>query len=152
MRLTTFSRLAILYSFVYGKDAEITNWVESQLRGTVSLRSGVAIGLQKDGELIAGCVYDNFRTHDIEMTFAASTPKWATPSNIGVFFVYPFVQLKLARVTAIAAKANKRARKMLERLGFQLEGVARRGMDGKKDACIYGMLASECKWLRYIDG
>ena len=141
-----------MYNFIYGDDDRIISWVTSKLRGTIEFKTGVAIGLEKDDELIAGCVYDNYRKHDIEMTFAASTPKWATPKTIGVFFSYPFVQLKVARVTAIAAKANKRARKMLERLGFQLEGVARRGMDGKKDACIYGMLASECKWLRYIDG
>ena len=144
--------MANLYNFVYGDDKRVAEWVVENLRGATEFKDCVAIGLEKNGIMLAGCVYYNYRKHDIEMTIASISPRWATKKTIAIFLSYPFVQLKVARVTAIAAKANKRARKMLERLGFQLEGVARRGMDGEKDACIYGMLASECKWLRHLNG
>ena len=103
----------------------------------------VGIGLADGEEMVAGCVYQNFRGHDIEMVFAAKSPRWATRSNISRFFDYPFLQLGCSRVTAIVLKSNRKSRKFIEGVGFKLEGVARKGFDGIQDACIYGLLRSE---------
>ena len=35
----------------------------------------------------------------------------------------------------------------MERLGFKLEGLARRAHDGETDAAVYSMLPAECRWL-----
>lgn len=47
-------------------------------------------------------------------------------------FAYPFKQLKVDRVTAVTSHENTRAQSVLRRLGFQLEGIIRKGFDGSK--------------------
>ena len=42
---------------------------------------------------------------------------------------------------------DKRLRKLAERFGFRLEGIARADWDGEQDAAIYSMLYRECTWL-----
>jgi RimJ/RimL family protein N-acetyltransferase len=35
-----------------------------------------------------------------------------------------------------------------EKLGFKLEGVHIKGLDGRQDAISYGMLRRKCRWLK----
>lgn len=132
-------------------DEPIADFVSDRIpnlpKGERIKRPYVSLGIEKDGEILAGCVYRNYYKHDIEMLFAAKDPSWASKEALRMFFAYPFLQLGVVRVTAIAAKANKKARKFIERSGFKLEGRIRRGMDGVDDAFVYGMLYRECKWL-----
>lgn len=95
---------------------------------------------------IKGAVlYSNYRGVSIEMT-CAGEPGWLTKGNLRGFFSYPFEQLKCRRVTAIVHADNARSRDLVERLGFKSEGVCRDGFaDG--DACIYGMIRSDCRWI-----
>ncbi len=87
----------------------------------------------------------------IEVSFAFDSPLWATNYVLGAVCRYPFDQLGCIRVTAICAKKNKRSRQMVERIGFKLEGVARKAF-GKDDACIYGLLRPECRFLEENNG
>jgi RimJ/RimL family protein N-acetyltransferase len=97
--------------------------------------------------IIAGVVYNNLRETNIEATIASSTPKWCTRSVLHAIFWYPFEQLGMSRLTAITEVTNQHAMYFLSRLGFQQEGVMRRGFRGGADAAIYGMLREECQWL-----
>lgn len=111
-----------------------------------------AIGvLRKDGALMGGVIYSNFRElpfggHSIEMD-CAGEPGWLTKATLKVFFRYPFNQLGVVRITTMVAKANKRARTLNERLGFKQEGCIRNGMGGGKDMIVFGMLRSDCRFL-----
>jgi RimJ/RimL family protein N-acetyltransferase len=137
-------------NFIYGHDETVARWAIEHLIGFDSVNQFspfVTLGIERSGELIAAIIYNNYRKHDIQITIVTNTPKWATKKSIREILAYPFKQLKCDRVTATIAKPNKKARKFAEGVGFRLEGVMKRGMDGKKDACIYGLLASECKWL-----
>lgn len=53
----------------------------------------------------------------------------------------------LVRLTCVIARGNRRARRLVEHLGFKLEGVKRHGFDGRQHGCIYGMTADECPWI-----
>lgn len=63
-----------------------------------------------------------------------------------------FYDIGLVRLSCTVAKNNKRSRRLVERVGFRLEGTKRQGYDGARDACLYGMLFSECKWIGERDG
>lgn len=106
----------------------------------------VAIGIAEGQRLIAGAVYHDFTGPGIGMTLAADSPRWATKGNISALLRYPFGQLNCRRISVCAARSNKRSRKLIEGVGFKLEGVIREGF-GKEDAILYGMLRRECKWL-----
>lgn len=105
-----------------------------------------ALGAVRDGWLIGGVLYNNWRGASIE-THWAGEPGWMTRAHLRCLFAYPFLQLKCRRVTGIIRRRNKTARKIAEKLGFRLEGVARQGYEDGEDAMIYGMLKTDCRWL-----
>lgn len=152
--LGTEHREFLLTTLILGRDHGVAEWVARQLDGfdhAEDFGLGSAIGIAKDGVLICGVVYNNFHKgrhgNTVGMTIFASSPKWINRGTLRALFHYPFVQLGCVRVTALTAKRNKRARRFLEGLGFQLEGVSRKAFDGRMDAMIYGLLRDECKWL-----
>lgn len=100
-----------------------------------------------DNDFVAGVVFSNFRDTDIEISTASETPLAWRPHVCRAVFKYIFDQLGCVRCTSITTKSNKKARSFLEALGFQLEGNARLGYDGKRDALIYGLLRSECRFI-----
>ena len=53
----------------------------------------------------------------------------------------------MRRITTTVTADNSTAIDMNERLGFKREGTLREYMDGKNTE-IFGMLVSECKWIR----
>jgi hypothetical protein len=71
---------------------------------------------------------------------------------LNAMFAYIFVQLGCVRCTSIVKKSNKRARAILEGLGFVLEGRIRRGFDGVRDGLVYGMLREECEYIQEVGG
>ena len=105
-----------------------------------------AITIEKEKHKIAGVIYSNFQGYDIEMSMASITPLWANRHILKALFHYPFHQLGCVRVTATTPKYYRHVRRFLERLGFKLEGIIRRGY-GAEDACIYCLLREECKFL-----
>jgi RimJ/RimL family protein N-acetyltransferase len=133
-------------SIVIGDDRNVAALVASQLPG-LALEKFVALGVVRQNRLVGGIVYHNFRGCDVEVVGAFEDPRWALPGSLRALFAYPFETLRCARITAIVARRNKRARRLCEGLGFRLEGVARKAIDGKQDAMIYGMLRAECRWL-----
>jgi RimJ/RimL family protein N-acetyltransferase len=100
--------------------------------------------------LIAGVVYNNLREMNIEATIASTRPYWCTRRVLHAIFWYPFCQLGMSRLTAITETTNQSVRVFLSRLGFQQEGVMRRGFRGGADAAVYGMLREECRWLKNV--
>lgn len=103
-------------------------------------------------DFVAGVVFTNFRSTsgvptDVEISCAAETPAAWRPNVCAAVFNYVFEQLGCVRCTSITVKGNRRARDFLESLGFQLEGNVRKGYDGRRDALIYGLLRSECRFL-----
>ena len=136
---------------VYGADAIVAAWVAARMPNfddDDSFGVCTGIGVVEGDKLIAGAVFHDYRGHNIEISFAADDARWATRKHIRAIFAYPFNQLGCVRLTTITSKKNARARKLDEGLGFRIEGVIRKGYDGKQDAIIYGMLKHECKWIR----
>ena len=132
---------------VIGHDEAVTRWVGARLRiedfGPWRSAIGVAIG----AELVAGAVFTHYNNRcDIQVTFAASTPRWATRGAIRGILAYPFVQLRCRRLTAITEAGNLVARRFLDRLGFHMEGYHRDAF-ADDDGVSYGMLRQECRWL-----
>lgn len=103
--------------------------------------------LNDEGRFVAGVVIDLYYGHDCRMACATESPMAWKDSVLAAIFNYTFVQLGCARVTAFSTKGNKRSRRFLEGLGFVLEGNLRLGYNGVKDMLIYGLLASECRYL-----
>jgi len=54
----------------------------------------------------------------------------------------------VVRLTALIDPSNARAIRNATAMGFVVEGLSRRGLDGHRDALTFGMLRSDCRFLR----
>jgi len=106
------------------------------------------IGIERDGTLVGGVLYDGYTHNNIFMHVAGTDGiQWATKSFVKAAFGYPFKQLNCKRVSGWVDASNEKARQLDEHLGFKreavLEGVARDG----GDVIIYRMWKHECRFI-----
>lgn len=136
-------------SLVYGKDEEVAIWVGKQLmRDAGAFIPCKAIGIEKNGKLTAGVVYNQYQ-HGllIEMSIASIDKSWATRHNLKALFSYPFIQLNLKRVQALCSLKDEGVQMFLKRLGFTQEGSHPCAYHDGGDALSFGMLKHQCKWI-----
>jgi RimJ/RimL family protein N-acetyltransferase len=105
-----------------------------------------SIGVEKDGEIIGGVVYNLASKTNICMHVASTETAWMTKQFLFFAFAYPFLQLNKRRVTGLVPAKNINAQKFDEKLGFKFEGIMRHG-DTDDDLIIYGMLKEECRFI-----
>lgn len=109
-----------------------------------------AIGLERDGELIAGVLYEQHNGPNVMMHVASDGSRhWMTPAYMAACFKYPFLCLNVNRVSGLVRADNPDAQRFDEALGFKKEGVLREAASDGTDLVLYGMLKREC---RYLDG
>lgn len=146
----TTSSPALVGSLLLGADEMVTEMVRARIPHVRETGFGpcTAIGIVRRGYLVGGVVFHDYRKHDVQISASFDRVGWALPGTLRALCEYPFGQLKVKRVTAIVGKKNKKARKALDDIGFTLEGVVKRGLDGYEDAMILGLLRENCKWLK----
>ena len=134
-------------SILIGADEFVAGLVASHIPHMQGKSFGhfTALGVVRDETLIGGVVYHGYLGHDCQVSIWIDR---ATFMPWRALFEYPFGQLNCERITAVVGKRNKRSRRLVEKLGFKLEGVHRKGLDGFEDAMSYGMLKSECRWRK----
>lgn len=100
--------------------------------------------VQVSGERPKGVVlYKNMASGDIEMVCAGELG-WVTPALMKFVLSHPFKAYGCQRITCVAHRKNKTMRDYLTRMGFKLEGVKRKALNGA-DLCLYGLLKGEAK-------
>ena len=106
-----------------------------------------AFGVLRGGELCAVIVYDSFSECDCNMHVASTgSGHWLTREVLVRAFGYPFIELKLRRVTALIPEKKADAIRFNEHLGFKLEGRCPEAMPDD-DIQIRGMLRKECRFI-----
>ena len=135
---------------VFGHDAAVADWVAAQIP---HISSGsafgplAAIGVARDAELVAGAVFHNYLPdHNVgELSFAATTPRWATKGVIRAILHVPFCQYRWRRLTAVTAHDNAAAQRLLSGLGFKREGTVREMFSStpRRHGVVFGMLPKE---------
>jgi RimJ/RimL family protein N-acetyltransferase len=135
-------------SVVYGQDERVLKWVGERIGELEFSPGAIGIGLEEDGELIAGVVFSMYTKASICMHVAAIPGKrWMTKEYLWRVFAYPFIQLNCNRVTGFVREDNLVAQKFDEHIGFKREGLIRKGAVDGTNFILYGMLKEECRWL-----
>lgn len=138
---------------IYGQDARVIDFVAKKLDEYDFPANCSAIGVESNGELIAGVVFDGYTQAGISMHVAAVEGKhWLSKEFLYAVFAYPFIQLNCNRVTGLVRADNFKAQKLDEHLGFVKEGLIRRGCSDGTDMILYGMLKEECRWIGNTKG
>lgn len=148
--MTENTRPLLVGSILIGADALVGEMVKSRIphmRGQ-SFGEHTTLGVVRRGRLVGGVVYYGYRGFDVQISAAFDQVGWALPGTLRALSTYPFLDLKVQRISVLTGRKNKKARKLLCGLGFRFVGVARRGLDGNEDAFIFELLKENCKWLK----
>lgn len=101
-----------------------------------------AIGLKRDGEIIAGAVFNGFNGHSVEMTMAGEKLAF-TRAYLRRLGDYVFKELNCLRVSFTTHQDH--VVDLLHRLGAQTEGRKRNHFGRGKDGIILGLLREDWK-------
>lgn len=107
------------------------------------------IGLEKDGELVAGVLYESFNGHNVWMHVAAAPGRlWATRKFLETCADYPFNQLGCSRVSGYVEASNAASRALCEHLGFTQEATLKGAASDGGDVILYAMWRKDCRYLK----
>lgn len=98
------------------------------------------LGIEKNGEIIAGTVFNCFEGSDVHVTVSGHGWNRAFLKAVGE---YVFEQLGYLRMTALTEQPE--VVRFAERLGGQVEGLLRNHFGPGRDAYIIGILKEE--WI-----
>ena len=124
---------------IFNDDARVAGWVSERIGHPIS-PPYVAIGMTDDGRLYCGgAVFNCWNGANIELTIAMERP--VTRGILRALYHYVFIQSKATRLSAHTKRSNKKVARLLPKLGFQFEGVAKRyyGPNKPDDALCYAL-------------
>lgn len=125
----------------------IVTWVAQHMKRGEGYGPSVGIGLEKDGELVAGVVFNEYNGVNINIHVASNkTKNWLNKEFLWYVFYYAFEQAKVKRITGFIEDENTEAITFDEHLGFKYET---RMQDAyvNGDILIYVMRKEDCRWL-----
>lgn len=113
----------------------------------------MTVAIVEEKKILGAVIFSNFMKPpsgtavSIEASVLILDKKCCNRHTFHTLFSYPFIHLQVKRLQATCAKRHKRSRRLLERLGFRLEGIGRQAWLHGGDSAFYSMLANECRWL-----
>ncbi len=127
---------------------QIVEWVAKRTGEFGNFGAAVGIGVERAGQIIGGCVYNEWNGVNCNMhTAALPRAPWLTRTSLWYFFDYPFNVARVNRITALVGEGNVKSRQLVEGVGFRLEATLK-GADPSGDLLVYVMWRDECRWLR----
>lgn len=135
------------YQLIYGEEDRLLPWALERIGIESFRRDAYSLGLEREGELVAVVVYDGFSRCDCNMHLASDgSGKWMNKAILAASFAYPFIQLRLNRVTGLVPAKNQEALKLNEHLGFEREGLCLKALPDD-DMVVMGLLRENCRWV-----
>lgn len=131
---------------LFGHDTAVADFV-GRINGKPFHEPYTAIGLTRaDGQLIGGFVFTGYTGDCVEMSLAG--PATISRSSWAMVADYVFRQMGCSRLQVHTRKDNnKRVKRTATRLGFHMEGTARRYY-GDHDALVYSLTADQLPKFR----
>lgn len=114
-----------------------------------------AIGLERDGALVAGVLFEGFNGQNIWMHVAAEPGgRWMSRRFLGACFRYPFVGLGARRASIHVAEGNAASHRLGLHLGFTEEARLKGAAHDGGDLLLMVMWRDQCRFLgeRYGQG
>lgn len=127
----------------------VAAWVFERLSGDARhTEKAYAMGVEEDGELIAGIAYDTFTGRNIFMHVAALPGKnWVTRELLWHAFNYPFNVAGVERITGPVRETNLAAVRFDTHLGFVEECRLRGAEQDGSDTIMFVMWKNDCRYL-----
>ena len=125
----------------------VGRWVIERTGGTYTKEDTKAIGLEQDGKLVAGTIFNSSFGNSVCIHLACD--KSLTREFIWFCFYYAFDQLSVKKLIGMVDCTNEKALRLNKRLGFIRECVIK---DGSRngDMVIMTMTRDQCRWLSAV--
>lgn len=125
----------------------VVEWVAKKTHEFGNFGASVGIGVEKNGELVAGVVYSDYNGVNFVAHIASDGSKrWMTKEYLWLIFHYPFIQVNVNRITCLIGEANKESVSLCEHFGFELEARLK-GAHASGDLLIYCLWKKDCRFL-----
>lgn len=122
----------------------VCKWVCESIHTEYRSGTSTAIGLQRNGEILAGVLYEDWNQASIVCHLAISG--YVCAAFLRAICEYPFYGLKVRKIIAPVWSDNARMIQLAPKMGFMLEG---RIVDAQPngDILLFTMTAKQCKFL-----
>jgi hypothetical protein len=136
----------VSYRIIDQQPARVGPWVCNRFGGIWTPENSSAIGLECQGELIAGTIYSEYYGRSIVMHTAIER---MNREFLWYCFYYPFEELKVEKVLGLVDSFNDSAIQLDRHLGFVLEAsIKDAGPQG--DLLVFSMTRDQCRWLNAV--
>lgn len=132
---------------IYDQQKRLLEWAVEHIGIDAFRPDAKAIGLVREDEITAVTVFDNFSKCDCNIHIASDgTRCWMNKSFLLASFAFPFLQLRLRRVTGLVREDNVDALDFDQKLGFVIEG---RHPDAEPNGALIslGLLRRNCRFI-----
>jgi len=123
---------------------EIGQWVAAKNTQMYFEDNSQAIGLEKNGKIVAGVIYEDWNKQSI-MCHIAITGSLTT-TYLAKIFDYPFRQLGVHKIIAPVASINSDCIGLVTNMGFKEEAKIK-DAHPSGDIVIFTMTKQECRFL-----
>jgi len=131
---------------VWDRQQEVGEWVCARIEGKFHPDSATAIGIERGGMLVGGCVFETYTGQSVLIHAAGTSRFWMNRDFLKAVFGYAFNQLKVKKMIGPVDSANRDSRNFIENLGFTPEAVI---ADGARhgDLILYTLRRQDCRFL-----
>ena len=103
-----------------------------------------SVGFSRYGKLIGGAVIFGIQENRANAYASiAGYGAWMTKEVAATITTIPFEVFHVAHVTALVREDNLRSIKLMERLGYKIEGYKRKAYDGVRGQLVFGLTAED---------
>lgn len=125
----------------------VGDWVAERIGCSKDWGAFEAIGLEQDGDLIAGVVVDGYtKNARCSIHCAGDGKRWLNREFLSVVFRYVFEQAACRVVVNTVNSENEASMKFTEHLGFE-EKLRVEGGSPDGALVIFVMRREDCRWL-----
>ncbi len=138
-------------TLVLDQHERVAQWVAERTGCSTHAWAGFGcLGLEENGELVAGVVMESYTGRNANVHVAGVGRNWLNKNMLLTCFIYCFNYLGLKRLTGLVPASNKEALAFDLHLGFKHEFTM---IDGAKDGDleVLVMRREDCRFLSIAD-
>ena len=118
-------------------------WVGERMEGIFPAERSVAIGLEKDGQLVAGTVYENWNGRSVMCHIAWER---VTPTYVAAVYDYAYNVCGVDKIIGPISSNHTRALRLVRKMGFSEEARLKDAApDG--DIVLMTLTPERCRFL-----
>ena len=119
-------------------------WVTAQTEGAFHPERSVAIGLDRDGELVAGTVYENWNGKSVVCHIAWQR---VTPAYMAAVYDYAYNVANVDKIIGPISSNHTRALALVSKMGFSEEARIKDAAHDSGDIVLMTQTPDKCRFL-----